>query len=751
MQKYSSARPAQRAIQKAWAAFDAGNYTGAIEAADLASRLGGDVPEIAYLKCSAMSRLGQDEAAMSLALATQARYPNNPSLAGLVGLLEHKKWNFTAAVPLLKRGLEGMPRSAVLWQAYTGALVGLEDHHAARVACEQALKILPNDENITINYASALRSCGDIETALTYYRRGQVLAPDNKINGSNMLLALLSDPDADAATLRKEAEKFAAVLARTAESPGPSAAPVGNDAPRVRLGILSADFRRHACVYFLIPLIANIDRNAFEVVLFSLNPKPDTFTDQIRQYADTFIDVADRPEPEVVRTLRDAQVDVMIDLGGYTGISPLSFMVHRLAPTQITWLGYPGTTGMKEIDYRITDWASDPDGFDDHYTEKLLRAPIFCAYHAQVTHPLLAYEPAYRVQQAPALTNGYITFGSCNSIGKLTASSFRLWSAVLARCPGSKLLIEAAGLGVTETRERMEGRLRAHGIDTDRVIFVPREGKNQYLTYHRIDIALDTSPYTGGTTTCDALWMGVPVVTLAGNAFHQRISVPFLNAVELDALVCEDEASYVDTACALASDVMQLDALRQSLRQRTERSRMSDAQGFAAWFEETVYHLVSERKGLPAKPPAREEGIFFGGKWYATKDLVLSLAAHLHTGDHESVRNILGNLSSTWYRHWIVCYGLAVVKYREGFPDEAIDLLVEAIGQRPYSLPLYRQLAAWLDECALDKTALAGLLGEQFGLTLEALEASPVATSFEIFGIEVEHVADEDNALEALA
>lgn len=754
MQKHIPTSPAKRAMQEAWSAFHASNYKAAIEAVDRAIKLRGDLTETSYLKAHALSSLGRDEEAMALAVSTRERFPDHPGIAGLVGVLEAKRHNFGTALPLLKQALDALPKSPLLWQAYCGALVALEDYHGARLASEQALKVDPDNPFMVANYASALRASGELEASIVQYQRATELMPDNKINRSNHLLALLSDDNTDAQALHVEARKYAEFLSKSLI---PVKSPLGSPTPRIRVGILSADFRRHACAYFLIPLIANLDRSRFDVVLCSLNPTPDMMTERIRQFADEYIDVADEPEDKVVETLRAARVDVMIDLGGYTGISPLSYMVHRLAPTQITWLGYPGSSGMQQIDYRITDAHGDPEGFDAHYSETLLRAPLFCAYHPHVIQPLMAYEPAYRVQPTPAQRNGFITFGSCNNIAKLTGATFKLWAAVLARCPDSRLLVEAAGLNNEDMRNRMALRMQIHGIDTERVIFFGRDGKNQYLTYNQIDIALDTTPYTGGTTTCDALWMGVPVITLAGDSFGRRISVPFLRAVGLDALVCDDEASYVDAACALAADVEQLDALRQSLRARVEHGQIADARAFAEWFEATLYDLVRERKQLPEQKGEREEGIFFAGQWYSTRDMVLSLAAHLHEGNHEAVRNIVENLSSVWYRHWIVSYALAVVRFHDpsgNRRDEAMELLLETIGQRPYALPLYRLLADWLDQCGLDKSGLAGLLDQQFGLTLETLESSPVPSSFEVIGIEVEHVtdsSDNQNTEEALA
>lgn len=739
MNRNVSMGPAQRLIQQAWTAYHAGRYTETIKLAATARRSGANLADASYIEARAASALGRITEAKALGEAGMKRFPNHAGFIGLVGALEVQLENFETGARLIKKSLDLQPDAPHLWQTYGAAMFALGDYNEARAAGAKASAMLPNDPAAVGNYASAMRESGNTMEAIPLMRQACALDPLQRINRANLLFTILYDETIGAEQLRREATDWAETLARTPIDPKvlpPS------DGDKIRIGILSNDLRRHAVAYFLIPLIANIDRNYFEVHLFSLTSVVDNVTQKIQQYAESFQDVSKLSEAEVVRRIREVRCDVMVDLGGYTGASPLQYMVHRLAPKQLTWLGYPGTTGMKEIEYRVTDWTADPAGYEHNYSEKLLRAPIFSAFHPIVTSPLSIYEPKYRVQPTPALANGYITFGSCNHIAKLGPKTMRLWSAVLSRCPNSRLLVEAMGCERESVREMLRERMERHGIDTSRVDMIAREGVNQYVTYHRIDIALDTAPVTGGTTTCDAIWMGVPVVSFAGDTFHQRVSAPFLHAAGLDELICETEERYVEVACALASDIGQLNEIRQSLRPRAEQSEMFDAPRFAAWFEDQVVEMVKDIKPLPQPRAARKEGVYFGGTWYPVEDLVLSVAAHMHMREYAPLRNVLENLTSTWYRHWMVAYGLAEIKYAEGRHAEAIDLLVEAIGMRPYSLPLYRKLGIWMDEQSLDKSALAQLLDDQFGLALETLEASPPPTVFEILGITVEH---EDN------
>jgi len=752
MNKNVSMGPAQRMIQQAWNAYNANKYADSLKQSRAVKRIAGSLPDAYYLEALSLSGMNHHEEAKRLAEAGMKRFPNHAGFLGLIGALEIALENYAEGIPLLQRSLALQPGSAHLWGVLGTAMFYTGDYFGAQLAGEKAAALLPNDAIAVGNYASALRESGSTIEAIPIFRRACALDPTQRVNRSNLLFSLLYDENIGADELRREAMDWASTLARTTID-APALQP--SEGERIRIGILSNDLRRHACAYFLIPLIANLDRARFEVHLFSLSNVNDNITRKIRVYAEGFHDLYKMSEADVVRAVRAQRCDVMIDLGGYTGASPLTYMVQRLAPKQLTWLGYPGTTGMPQIDYRVTDWTADPEGFDHNYTEKLLRAPVFSAFHPSVTNPLAIYEERYRVKPTPALTNGYITFGSCNTIAKLGPKTMRLWSAVLARCPNSRMLVEAAGCDQEKVREMLFERMAAHGIDTSRVELINRDGANQYVTYHRIDIALDTAPVTGGTTTCDAIWMGVPVVTFAGDTFHQRVSAPFLHAAGLDDLICDTEERYVDVACALAADVQQLDSIRQSIRPRAEQSEMFDAPRFAGWFEDQLTEICADTKPIAPRTAPRQQGIYFGGQYYAAEDLLMSVAAHMHLGEWRAVHNVLENLTSTWYRHWAVAYGLAEYHYHNEAPDTAIELLVEAIGMRPYALGLYRKLAVWLAEQNLDRSALASLLEEQFGLTLDALEAMPLPNAFEMLGLEMpgaarnptqEQVTEEVNA-----
>lgn len=310
--------PAQRTIQQAWTAYNASKYADALKLARAAKRIAGTLPEPYYIESLCLSGMNHSEEAKRLAEVGMKRFPNHPGFLGLVGALEVALENYTAGIPLLQRSLELQPGSAQLWQVLGTAMFYTGDYFEARLAGEKAAALLPNDPVAVGNYASALRESGSTIEAIPVFRRACALDPLQRVNRSNLLFSLLYDETIGAEELRREATDWARTLARTlVEAPALRA----SEGERIRIGILSNDLRRHACAYFLIPLIANLDRTRFEVHLFSLSNVNDNITKKIRVYAEGFHDLYKMSEADVVKAVRAQRCDVMVDLGGYTGAS----------------------------------------------------------------------------------------------------------------------------------------------------------------------------------------------------------------------------------------------------------------------------------------------------------------------------------------------------------------------------------------------------------------------------------------------
>lgn len=345
---------------------------------------------------------------------------------------------------------------------------------------------------------------------------------------------------------------------------------------RLRVGYFSPDLRAHSVADFIAPVLERHDRSKFEVICYSNVRVPDVFTERLRGHTDLWRDVTALSDAEAADMIRADGVDILVDLAGHTANGRLPIFARRPAPVQITYLGYPDTTGLAQMDWRMTDGFADPEGMTERFhTEKLLRLPrtAWC-YHA--------YEGTPPVVDGPAATSGVVTFGSFNNLAKVTPGTVALWARVLKAAPGSRMMVKAAGLSSESARRRLLGRFEDNGIGADRVELVGRiEDLVLHLAaYGRVDVGLDTYPYHGTTTTCEALYMGVPVVTLAGKRHVSRVGVSLLNNVGLPELVAKSDEEFVWIAATVAGDFAKLRDLRRSLRGKMEASPLMDAPGF---------------------------------------------------------------------------------------------------------------------------------------------------------------------------
>jgi predicted O-linked N-acetylglucosamine transferase (SPINDLY family) len=357
---------------------------------------------------------------------------------------------------------------------------------------------------------------------------------------------------------------------------------------RLTLGFVSSDLRTHSISWFLLPLLANLDRKAFRVACYDTGVKADRVTERLRRLSDVWRNLPRLTPSALSAQIRADGVDIAIDLSGHTAGHRLATLHMRPAPLQVTWLGYPNTTGVRAIDLRIVDAVTDPlmdDGASSERpstvaTERLLRLPeCFLCYGP----PDDALEPT---MPEPGGSSGGVVFGSFSTLSKVNDACAALWAKVLGAVPGSRLLLKNRAFATPAVRDRVVRRLAAAGLDPARIEAAAwTDSTADHLAYYRrLHIALDTWPYCGTTTTCEALWMGVPVVTLAGATHASRVGASLLTTTELTDLIARTEEEYVSIAAALAADPARIAALRSSLRERMRRSPLCDAPGFAARF-----------------------------------------------------------------------------------------------------------------------------------------------------------------------
>jgi protein O-GlcNAc transferase len=347
---------------------------------------------------------------------------------------------------------------------------------------------------------------------------------------------------------------------------------------RLRIGYVSGDLNSHPVALFLLPVLERHDRARFEVCCYSTGTRADDFTRRVAAHCDVWRDAAASSETQLAQAIHADAVDILIDLSGHSGVSRLGVFALQPAPVQAAWLGYLNTTGLTRIHYRITDAVSDPPAAERLHTETLERLP-----HTQWCYRPFVQTPA--AAPPPCLRDGRVTFGSFTQIAKLSSATLALWGAIFRQLPDARLAVlgVAAGRASTEVRERLAGV----GIGASRVTLVPFAPLREYYDWFaKVDIALDTTPYSGGTTTCDALWMGVPVVSLPGPRPPSRSAASILTTLGLADWIASSPEDYVRRAVGAAGNRERLADLRSTLRSRMQASPLMDEVGFTRDLEQ---------------------------------------------------------------------------------------------------------------------------------------------------------------------
>ncbi len=469
-----------------------------------------------------------------------------------------------------------------------GALLLLRHDPSAMASLDRALAIEPRSPHAYFNRASLLKDQGRIAESISSWRRAIALAPVMLPAWSNLLLTMLYSDSISPVETFDWHRRFDAVLARMRGHAEPRHRNLRDSARRLRIAYLSPDLRRHSVAHFLEPLLEHHDRAGFEVVCYHDSTLTDEFSARLEALADRWIDTSAMSHRQLAATIASQDVDVLIDLAGHTGVRA-PCLARKPAAVQATWLGYPASTGLSTIDYRITDLRCDPPGSEALHSERLARLPggSFC-YRPP--------EDAPQPNSSPLMANGHVTFGSFNNIAKVTPTTLAMWASVLNALPDSRLLLKAAGLAYDSVRERLAAELEVLGVQRHRVDFEAwkAESGEHLAAYGKIDVALDTTPYNGATTTCEALWMGVPVVSLAGDRSQSRMGASILTAADCAAWVAVDAGEFVSIATSLAKDRGALPGIRAGLRGKLAASPLLDGRRFACEFEAALRSMWDE-------------------------------------------------------------------------------------------------------------------------------------------------------------
>jgi protein O-GlcNAc transferase len=567
---------------------------------------------------------GAAEQARSILLRALGKDSGDPWLNNAAAVVHLMLGQHTQAHYYAERAVKAKPDEAEFLSTLGGALGGLEKHDEAIAALERAVAIDPSAGNPRLSLANALAARNRHAAAAEQCREALARNPEDREVTIALMEALLNTGRADEAVAlgRRLIETTPANLALAAWLPyamnylsdvapgemlaahrlfgeavdalriAPLHAPSNTRDPErtLNVGLVSPDLRTHSVAFFTEPLLRHIDRGRVRFFCYSSAPKEDATSDRLRSLSYAWRSVLRTPIDQVARTVRNDGIDILIDLAGNTQGERLALFAYRAAPVQMTYLGYPNTTGLSCIDWRIVDSRTDPAGGGSGAD-----AQAWCVERLARLDPcFLCYTPAPGMpapSPPPSIESGRVTFGSFNTLVKLNASTVELWSRTVNAVEGSRLLLKCRQLADERTRADTVARFASAGLDPSRIEVIPGTATlGEHLSlYGRIDVGLDPFPYAGTTTTCEAMWMGVPVVTLAGDLHASRVGVSLLKAVGLGECVTGSREEFAAVASRLASDGGRLATLRgdssDSLRARMRGSPLCDGAGFASRFE----------------------------------------------------------------------------------------------------------------------------------------------------------------------
>jgi predicted O-linked N-acetylglucosamine transferase (SPINDLY family) len=521
------------------------------------------------------------DASAAIAAYRRALVADPRSFAAMINLggILCEQGQLAESIALLKNAIELAPNITEAHHNLALALHGNRQFREALAAAGRAIALNPRYAPSYTAAANLHHDLGEISEALAGYRRAIELFPADAAAHSNLLLALAA-ADNDPAAVLGEAKKFGARF----EAPLPRASKIKIVNRRIRVAYLSPDFRQHSVAHFIEPLLANHVRADFEIICYS-DAAPDAVTARLRPLAEKWRDTRGHDGARLAAVIESDAPDILIDLAGHTSGNRLPQLARRLAPLQGSFLGYPATTGVPAIDFRITDAIADPPGVTERlFTERLIRLPrcAWCYAAPESAPPVTDVPPA-------------ITFGSFNHIKKISPRCIDVWSQVLARVPSSQLVLKSAALADERTAARIIAAFAARGIEHRRLALFSRAATAaaHLATYANVAIALDTFPYNGTTTTCEALWMGVPVVTLKGSSHAALVGTSLLFAAGLEKFAAGSAGEFVDIAADLAGDRIKLAELRRTLRDQMRSSPLMDGAAYAKSVEAAYKELLA--------------------------------------------------------------------------------------------------------------------------------------------------------------
>lgn len=538
-------------------------------------------PQSAEFRSNLAAVLGRTgrhaEAAKELREALRIK-PDFPEGWLNLGVALEKSGKPAEAVDALRRAIAQRPEYGRAHNFLGNALRRTGKWAEAEAAQREAVRLDPADSSAYGNLATTLGGLGWLDEVVACRRKVAELRPKSPSAGSALLSTLhyhaASTPKSLLAEARSWAKRHADRLSETIQTHENDRDPNR----RLRIGFYSGNLTAHPEGRLLRPLLANLDRDAFETFVFSATAKSDGLTATLKHLPEKWHEIGSMNDVRAARLIRDERIDILVDLTGHFGNNRMLLFARRPAPVQVIHFGYPGTSGLKTMDWRISDSLADPSDGHPYTSERLWRLPDFA----------WCYEPPLEARPVASKTAGDrpCTFVCVNNTIKVTSEAIALWSRILNAVPNSKLELLAEGGGRRDANPddrglHLQQAFAGHGIEPGRIVLIPRQARARYFEWiHSGDVALDPFPYNGGVTTCDTLWMGVPVVTLAGDSYWSRQGAAILSLIGHPELVAQTPDQYVELAVGLARDRQRAAALRGTLRERMRVSRVMDCADF---------------------------------------------------------------------------------------------------------------------------------------------------------------------------
>jgi predicted O-linked N-acetylglucosamine transferase (SPINDLY family) len=531
-------------------------------------------PEAHFNLANALRDSGSLADAVAAYRQASALEANHPEAYVNLGNVLRDMGHLAEAVEVYRQGIALKPDYAEAHCNLGNALGDIGQLDEAVAAYRQAIALNPKSPGALRNLGNVLKSKGRVDEAISAYRDAMVLDPSNHEAHSNLVYALHFHPDYDAHAIgdehRRWCEQHAQSLSRSIR-PHPNDRSSGR---RLKIGYVSPDFRNHVVGLNLLPLLRHHDREKFAIHCYSQVLSSDAVTDRFQQHSDGWRNIVGLSDDQAAQRIRDDRIDILVDLALHMADNRLLVFARKPAPVQVTFAGYPGSTGLRTIDYRLSDPYLDPPGMDESvYSETTLRLP----------ESFWCYDPLdcrdIPVSPLPSRTAGAVTFGCLNNYAKINPAVLGLWAQVLRAVPSSRLLLMTA-----EGSHRQDALdlFAEAGVASERIEFASRRPRRQYMElYHRIDLGLDTFPYNGHTTSLDSYWMGVPVVTLVGQTAVGRAGLCQSMNLRLPELIARTTDEYVQIAVDLSRDAERLQQYRAELRERMQESPLMDAPRFA--------------------------------------------------------------------------------------------------------------------------------------------------------------------------